>query len=243
MKSDLYKERYDFEWNHRTHLLEMTNVLIAVAAIVGSGLVFEVKTFEYTSWLFCWFLVLSIGSALALAASVYFIARSIVGYGYSHIATPKQLEEYESQLGQWCSENGLPPDDVAIHLQRFIDERIAEAVEVNVANNRRKSAYAQKSIISVCLSFGFLFFATVPYLAATIEYPGGIWKNEPANPASIIKESKTVAEDEQKPTQQPTQSQPEAKPQTPKPIGPQNIIIKEDREVGNEIQKQHSTSD
>jgi hypothetical protein len=166
MKEDLYKDRYDFEWNHRSHILGVTNVCIVAATIVGSSLVAEAQSFDYGSHYKILFISIWGLSVIALIAGLYFICRALIGYGYSHLATPGQLEKYYRQLKKWCEDNKLPEEKATEKLNDHILQKMSEAVEVNLENNKKKSAYNQKSIISVFISLLFLACSAPPYLLA-----------------------------------------------------------------------------
>lgn len=228
MNNDLYKDRYDFEWNHRSHLLGVTNICIVAAAIIGSGLVAEAQGFNYASDLKCIFLSIWILSAFSFATSLYFIARSLIGYGYSHIATPSELQNHHKELLKWCETNNHQVSVADSKLEEFINSKMAEAVDINLENNKKKSAYNQKSMIFVFIALALLSLAAVPFLLS-INGKVDVLNVNVVNPISISQETKKMTTEngkDNKTTNQTTTS----KPETQIPQGPQNTIIKEHKE-------------
>ncbi len=222
MKYEIYKERYEFEWNHRTHLMDATNISIAATAIVGSGLVAQVQSFKYLNlWLLVFFMLFIFASSICLLVSIYCIYKSISGFRYAHIATPNQLNSHYNLLKNWCIENNRDINEADILLQDFITEKTGEAIEHNLENNKFKSAHNQRSIIATFLSLALLIVATVPYLASVLTADPNTQDIKPANSIKLSGDLNMTTSD-QNSSPQNTQPTP-----TPVPPGPANTLIQE----------------
>lgn len=234
MNTEIYKDRYDFEWSHKTQILEITNICIAVATIIGSGVVAEAQAFDYDSNMSNAFLTLLLINSVSLLLALYFIFRAIVGYGYSHIPTPSSLEPHHNNLIIWCSQNGHPPEYADELFSKYLNKRIAEAVDVNLENNVKKSAYNQKAIYAIFSSIIILFINTIIFVMVVTKEENQIHKVKITNPLTIKQEEVKMALPPNSSSQTSNSSSPSStpsQPQAPVPEGPVNIIIKEHQEM------------
>ena len=164
-RGQLYKERYDLEWNHRSHLLGMTNFCVVVATIAGTTLVAAAQSFNYGAEvyvlrMFVSLLALSIAS---FALAIYYIGRALIGGVYTYLPTPIQLEDYFSAIEEDAG-TGVSSDE----FEKFVDRRIIEAASANFETNRVRTHYVQQALKGISGSLVLLAVAAVPYLLSKL---------------------------------------------------------------------------
>lgn len=230
MRSEIYKDHYEFEWSHRSHLTAALNIPIAVATVLGGGITVVVQKFPYEDEAVTYVFVLLVSMAvLSLVLAIAFLFFSFLGYQYQRIPTPLKIKEHHNQLIDWWKKNGGGEKEARKDLDEFIDLRMGEAVEVNSANNRKKSAFLYKTNLSLAVTFILLGFSVIPYAVKTIGHDGTVYRVEIVSPAnSVEEESKMSDQKPQKPTTDEKPATPVAPPQ--KPLGPPNENIKEHKE-------------
>ncbi|MCP4746836.1 MAG: hypothetical protein GY874_11965 [Desulfobacteraceae bacterium] len=227
MDSKIYKDQYEFEWNHRSHLTSALNIPIAVATLLGGALVTLFQKFPFAkdipTYLFSAF---ALFSTISLVTAVIFIFRAVRGYKYQRIPTPTNIKKHYNDLKDWWSRNNGSEKDAQKDLNDYINERLSEAVERNSVNNKNKSAYIYKTNSALISSLVFIALCTMPYLVRTINNISNTVKVEIINPEFTLlqKEEKIMNDNDNNPSNE--------KPNDdPKPTGPPNQEIKEDKVI------------
>ncbi len=179
MKNEIYKDRYDFEWNHRNHLHSALQIPIALATLLGGAIAFLVQKFPYkddtTTYIFV--LIISLG-IISLLTGIYYLIRSIKGVGYYRLPTPLKIKKHYDDLLKWRISKKDTQEDAERDLENFINLRLSEAVEKNANTNQNRAAYIYKSNTSFTYTLIILFIATIPYLFANISTDEKIYKIE-----------------------------------------------------------------
>lgn len=236
MKSDIYKEFYQFEWDHRSHLTSALNIPIAGATIVGGGIVVMIQGVPYTANITTSIFVLfSAIAVLCLLGVLLFIFKAFHGYKYKRIATPLTFTEYYKELLAWHTKYGQGKASADERFEEYFNQRLAEAAEVNAQNNKNRSAYLYRANASLALCLLFMVFSSVPYLIIKVEVPEKIYSIKIVEPIQTLNKELFMPENEENQTQN-QNSTPEPPP--PEPTPPRNEDIKEygiDREVGAKI--------
>ena len=163
-RNKLYKEQYDAEWNHRSHLLGMTNFCMVAATVIGTALVAAAQNFDYTpehSTFF--FVLLLLASLVTLAVSFYYIGRALIGKDYKYLPKPKQLEDYHAEIAAWTKQKGSKTGPDA-EFEQNLQEMIATAASANFDTNRAKAFFVQRALTNISWSLVLLATAAVPYL-------------------------------------------------------------------------------
>ena len=152
MNRDIYKEHYQFEWDHRTHLTSSLNIPIAVATVIGSALAVMVRGFSYQADLTTnLFIVLIVLSATSIVVAIFFLFRALHGYEYQRIPIPSVLKNYYDELVQWHESNGSNNLTAEKEFDEYLNQKYAEAVENNSINNKRKSGYLYRTNLTLAL--------------------------------------------------------------------------------------------
>ena len=163
-RNRLYKEQYDLEWSHRSHLLSMTNFCMVAATVIGTALVAAAQSFNYASGYSALFFVpLLLASAIALVRALHHIGKSLIGRNYKYLPPPEELESHYTNLVAWAlpSSSGLNPD---AEFEQDLHRLIAAAASVNFKTNSEKAAFVQRALASIRWSLMLLAFAALPYL-------------------------------------------------------------------------------
>lgn len=226
MKIDIYKDHYQFEWDHRSHLTSALNIPIAVTTVIGGALTIMIQSFLYHNDLATYFFIgLNVLTIISIVLAVFFVFKSLHGYKYQRIPTPKKLKKHYDDLVKWHVTYGDGMADAKKEFKQSFHEGMAEAVEINAHNNKSKSAYIYRANVALATSLLFLAFSSVPFLVKTVG------ENEKIHLVRIIempqtkKEVHTMTEDDQAEQPETTVNLPTAPP--PKPTFPPNEQLKE----------------
>lgn len=235
MTPDIYREQYQFEWEHRNYLMSSTNLSIAVIAIIGGGLVTVGRVYDFSgstgSYVVGGLLSLSLTS---LVFATFFVFRAMRGYLYQRVPLPSNLERWRTELTEWHSEFGLTSDVEAEFFDGYIT-KMCEAIEANAANNMNKSAQLHRANQATGLAAILLIIPAILFVVQDHTLESGPQKVE------IISGSIRVLGESAMPTENEPKEKPESQPAAPppKPPPPQNEFIKEDQ-VKPETRKQES---
>ncbi|MDN3390877.1 hypothetical protein [Pseudoalteromonas sp. APC 3691] len=248
MDMEIYRKQYDFEMEQRNGIASATNIPIVALTIIGGALSSVVIGFKFNSniqtYLFITFVSLC---ALSKLWTVYYIARSFIGYVYQKIPPSKELADYFKSLRDWHKEKGETDDKSNELAQTDFDEylknRFSEASERNGNNNIMRGNYLHGSTVAVSVSFVLLACASPLYIYQKVTSGVQIYEVKIIeNIKSKTKEVK-MAENNETTNQTPTSAAdttPSAAPGA-KPQGPANWEFKGNADIGN-IQTKTDTS-
>ena len=169
----LYKELSDHEWFRQSHLLRMTNLCMVAATVLGTALVAVLQGFDYGASLQTPFLGFAALSGLALACALYCICRALIGYEYSHLPLPSELEAHHSALHDWYRANSGAVGNPDSAFDEYILLRVIQAVGFNDRVNTRRGAFVQKALVFLAISLVFLAATAMPYLLAQLNSLSG----------------------------------------------------------------------
>lgn len=235
MKSDIYKDHYQFEWDHRSHITSALNVPIAVATVIGGAITVMAQKFPYSNEVITWFFVpLPSLGAISIIVSAVFLFKAFHGYQYQRIPTPQTLRNYYDKLVEWHNQYGNGKADADKEFDDYFHKRMAEATEINARNNKAKSAYLYRTNTSLAVSLLFVAIASVPFLIKTVAAGEKIQLVKIVELPIPVEEKKTMPDNDQNQQTQTTDQVPEAPP--PKPTPPPNENIKE-HEVPPAVEK------
>ena len=121
----LYEGRYNLEWEHRAHLLNLTNLCIVASTIIGTALVTGVQLFNYETAgvIRLFFLVCSGISSVAIFVSFFFICWSLIDRGYSHFPNPSDIEKHYSRIRKWAAGSVEAEVDPGYYFQDTLHNR------------------------------------------------------------------------------------------------------------------------
>jgi hypothetical protein len=230
MNGDIYKDHYQFEWDHRSHLTSALNVPIAVATVIGGALAVMVQGFNYQNDSPTYFFVgFSALSAISIVVAVFFLFRALHGYQYQRVPTPAVLKNYYDRLVQWHESNNSDKPTAEREFEAYFHQRIAEAVENNATNNKRKSGYLYRTNLTLAIAMLFVGLSSVPFLIKTVTTGDKIYSirvlQMPAVNSVLNKEVNPMSSNQDEQRHQTTVQQPVVSP--PKPPPPPNEFIKE----------------
>lgn len=232
----IYKDQYEFEWNHRSHLTSALNIPIAVATVMGGALIALFQKFPFandsTTYIFIAF---STFSTICLITAIVFLFKAVHGFKYLRVPTPMKLNEHYKELLEWWKRHDGSEENAKNDLNDFLDIRTAEAVERNSVNNKNKSAYIYKTNTALIFSLVFIALCSIPYLFKTTSNSSNTIKVEIVNPelTFVQKEVKAMPENDQENNDQSDND--------PKPEGPPNQEIREDKVISTT--RESSTSE
>lgn len=218
---------YNFEWEHRSHLTSALNIPIAGITIVGAAFAAMVQSFPYKDFqnLKYVFIGFSILSFVSLALVVIFLFRAFLGYTYKRIATPKKFDNYYKRLLEWHKRQNNMQQSADELFEIYFNQRVAEASEVNAANNKRRSLNLNRSNLTIAISLIFLAITSTAYLSAKITAPEPIHNIKIINSSSHQQEKDKMLSEQEDNGQEPNSDQ--TTPSDPMPEPPQNEDIKE----------------
>lgn len=227
MKHEIYKDHYQFEWDHRSHLTSALNIPIAASTVLGGAVTVMAKSYPYenaiTTYLFIGALFLAVA---CIGLAIVFLFKAFHGYQYKRIPTPLALKSYYDELLTWHNQYGNGKETADPRFEEYFNQRVAEATEVNALNNKNKSAYLYRCNTALAVAILFMAVSSVPYLIATINEKD---KTYSVNVLSLpTVEGKHPKEKAVMPDNDPQPTTSEAPPEPPpEPVMPPNENIKE----------------
>jgi hypothetical protein len=157
MKSEIYRQLYDFELAQRDHLIAAANIPILAITGLGSALVAMVVGFPYSKSVQTNLFVLGAAiAALFLIIAIISVFRSILGYQYARTTSPKKWQDYYDVLLQ---RHLGKPNQVQLAdstFERSFNRQLGEATDQNKANNLRRSHYVIRANLCLVLALGCL---------------------------------------------------------------------------------------
>jgi hypothetical protein len=169
MNIDLAKEIYRDEWARRDQLTGNVGMPITVMTAVGGGVALMIKSFELDVSLGTYVFSGAVSAAVfCLLYGAYSVARSYHGYTYKQIPSALQLNTFCSELKQYHTAVGSPPEHALREFDEYLRERYLEAAEKNSNNNISKAAYLYNAAQSIILSLACAAIAVVPWSNAAV---------------------------------------------------------------------------
>lgn len=221
MKTDLYKEHYQFEWDHRSHLTSAINIPIAVATVLGGAITVMAQKYPYSSLIESYAFIATISIAtLCIAIAIFFLFYSFHGYEYKRIPTPLKLQSHYNELLEWHNKYSNGKKSADSKFEEYFNLRMGEATEINAHNNKNKSAYLYRCHTSLAIAVVFIAISSIPFLLATIKDKDKNYSPQIFFITQSIQKENIMPDEE---TEQETTS--EAPP--PEPVMPPNESIKE----------------
>ncbi len=227
MDTQIYKEHYQFEWEHRSYLAAALNIPIGVITILGGATAVMLQGYVYgsSSWSFV-FIGLVAASSISIGVASIFLFRAFSGYSYERIPTPLNLNAYYEKLLKWHLDVGHKKEEAEQDFLYNYNIRLGEASEVNANNNKRRSAFLYNCNTSLAISLCFIVLAAVPYLYQRISSRTQIspYRVEIVSPIELKQTEQAMTKNES-PKQEPEKSV--LPPAPTKPTMPLNENVKE----------------
>ena len=225
MKHEIYKDHYQFEWDHRSHLTSAMNIPIAVATVLGGAVTVMAQKYPYNELMasYAFIATLSI-AALCIAISILFLFSAFHGYQYQRVPTPLSLKAYYDELLAWHDKYSNGKESADVKFDEYFNLRVAEATEINAHNNKNKSAYLYRCNTSLAIAVAFIALSSIPFLLATIN------GNEKTYSVRIVTATQPQLKENVMPDEvtEGTPTTNEAPPEPPpEPVMPPNENIKE----------------
>lgn len=171
---------------------------------------------------------------VTIAITVYFLIRAYIGYIYDHVANPKEIAKYISDLRTYCeainaSDISDIDDEIEKDVHTYLTSEYINYGQTNAQNNDKKSKYLHKSVVMVVISLIVFIVGAFPFYIMNNQSPK-VQKVEIVN----IKPGGDPKMADEKPAQQ----KPEPPPKPPeKPQPPPGKHLREGEEPkkrGNE---------
>ena len=169
MKTDFFKDAYDFELTLREKLVAMLATPLTVMTLLSGVFVFLVQRFKPSAEKFeLLFAAALSGFALSLVVAVYHIFRGTVGYRYKCVAAGDDLKNwYDSLLRHYAGNQALA--DAAF--DAGIVSRYIEATRANAKNNQSKIAHVAIANRAIACALAFAVFSGIPYFISSYSKP------------------------------------------------------------------------
>ena len=167
-RGKLYKEQYDLEWSHRSHLLSMTNFCIVAATIVGTTLVAEMQSFDYSAVydahkILALLFVGSAGmAAVFVAIAIVSVCKALIGHEYKYLPSLGELNEHYLHIESLFGNSNMGDPDIVFG--EFVNSRLIEAADANFDTNMARAVHIERAMKSISWSLGGLAFASLLYL-------------------------------------------------------------------------------
>ena len=240
MDMEIYRKQYDFEMEQRNSIASATNIPIVALTIIGGALSSVVIGFKFNSDIQTYLFITIVSlCALSILWTVYYIARSFIGYVYQKIPPSKELADYFKSLKDWHISQGETNEKfnelAKIDFDEYLKNSFSEASERNGNNNIMRGNYLHGSTVAVSVSFVLLTCASPLYIYQKVNSEKHIYEVKIIeNTHSRTKEVKMAENNEtnnQTPTA-PVDTTPSAAPAA-KPQGPANWEFRGNADIGN----------
>lgn len=160
---ELNKEHYFFEIKRKYEISRSLSIPIALVSAFFTAWYSLIINFEYSPWE--WyvnlFMIFAILAFAFLSISIYYIARSYVGYKYIFIPTTLDLQSYSKKIMDYSRQEGVSPIIAKREFKAFLIKAYTEATHENTNQNDSKSEYWHWGVIFVILAMLPLGMCTI----------------------------------------------------------------------------------
>ncbi|WP_445978414.1 hypothetical protein [Stenotrophomonas muris] len=208
-RDSIFKEHHFRELQRRDSLHSGLSLTIGVATLIVGGLASLTKEIPLGSQ---WLTKLQFGlagiTALTTLATIFCIARALIGYRYAQFADPRKLFERRKE---WLETHDGDESKAQASFNEQVDELYASNAGHNGENNKTKSTWAARA--NRCLLFSLLGF----FLLGSIQLLGSLGK--PKEPFQVVLKQPGVVmiqkSEPEKPAPSPEQPATQDKPVPP----------------------------
>ena len=161
-----YQTQYDFENNQKDQLGSKTSIPISAVTFLLSTLSVLVIKFSYQKddYLLA-FVIFSVLAYFSLLTSVYFIFKSLVGFGkYQKLANAKSIKAAHEKFIKAKLDEGATVEIAEEEFSYAMCDRLAEASENNSIINTNRGSYIYRSTFSIAISIIFIIISGGFYL-------------------------------------------------------------------------------
>lgn len=177
MKSEIYRQLYDFEMAQRDHLIAAVNIPIIAITALGSALVAMALGFPYSrSIATALFVSCSATAAVALLVAIANAFRSILGYEYARTTSPKTWQKYYDSLLDLYAGRADQHQLADSAFERAFNQRLSEATDVNKGNNRLRGHRIILANLSTVIALSLLAVAGVSYVIASAAHKEHVYE-------------------------------------------------------------------
>jgi hypothetical protein len=164
MKTEFFKERYDFELTLRDQLSERTSTPLTVITALGGALVFFIHNYPFSGD--CWtalFVLLLAAFGLALFVGIYSIFEANIAGQYKAVADGSELMDWYDNLLKHYEKDEAKAN---AEFERGICERYHDATKVNAQVNARKVKALARANWALACAAALALLTSVPYLVS-----------------------------------------------------------------------------
>lgn len=248
MDMEIYRKQYDFEMEQRNGIASATNIPIVALTIIGGALSSVVIGYKFDQTIQSYiFLVTVCLCALSMLWTVYYVARSFIGYVYQKIPPSKELGTFFKSLKDWYILKGETEEGslklAQADFDEYLKERFSEASERNGNNNIMRGNYLHGSTVAVAISFLLLAIASPFYIYQKVSSEKQVYEVKIIESSQANKEEVKMADNNERTNETPSapaETTPSAAPGE-KPQGPANWEFRGNADIGN-IQTKTDTS-
>ena len=173
MDADLYKDLYEFELEQRAHLGSIVNIPIIASTALATAAVTMVLGFSYGDSCLTWAFAAAMAAfSAALAFAVYCIFSSLLSYEYMKLPKASDLRKHFLDLKAWHHDEAAAKED----FRQYLNERYAEATDVNNINNQNRGNYIFRANIALAVGMILLAMAGAVYVPAHLMSGDAIYK-------------------------------------------------------------------
>jgi len=165
----LYQNAYEFEHQRKDVFNSRLGFPLTVMMIVVGAIVYLLNNSDFSelSWKKTIMLILMIPAIIAAGVAFYFLIRCIYKYTYRYVANTLLIDDYLNKV-QIYNEKASDKIDINVELDELLIEQYRDCAAANNLNNKRKSGYFVRTIISIIISVIFIVLSYVPFLVDKI---------------------------------------------------------------------------
>jgi hypothetical protein len=228
---EFYKSHYELELARKADLTAALALPVGVLSLLVGALVVVAKELHAPFSLVESIVCAAAGlSAVASLVSTYFLIRTLYNFAYGYVATPLEIQTYQSSLTAFHTGNGHPVEEAKQLAEEetleYVDTEYAKYADRNAKNNDIKSTFLHRANGAIIAALLFGSLAGGAYVFKSISSPEQVPKVEVVN----LKEVSRM------PTPQPLQAATAPPPPSPspppavRPQPPPGRIVREDHQ-------------
>lgn len=240
MLSDIFQRQYDFEHQRRGEVTSAAGSPIVAVTVLSSALAVALLDFPYAqSALTGVFAMFVVATLSGLAATVYYIFRSIWSHIYKKLPSAPTLSEYFKELKAWHLSRHADASNVSVAAERdfreFVNERLSEAADWNGQTNDRRGNFLHMGTTALAIALALFVPTALLYAYAKATSPEKVHRVV-LTQAMTVKETNVTTNQNTGTSTSTTAVKPSAPASAPaasqiKPIGPSNSTFRTNTEI------------
>lgn len=183
---EFYKDHYERELTRKTELTAALSIPVGIVSVLVGALVVMAKELHLPLSSLEVLQGTAIGlAALASLVSTYFLVRSLYNFAYGYVATPLEIQQYQTRLTAFHEGQGmLLPDAKALadeETLEYVDGEYAKYAERNAKNNDIKSTFLHQANGAMIVAVLCAAVAGGAHVFTSLTSPAAISKIELVN--------------------------------------------------------------